>query len=81
MTPWSPTPLRFFGLLGKSLIGAFSLAALVACLPQGRILLCLLGRLCPRIADGLAATIEESTRCLFVCLLDKGRHKGLGERK
>ena len=38
-----------------------SLAAVVAFLARGRILLCLLERLCPRVVDGLAAPLGEAT--------------------
>ena len=60
MTPWSPTSSRIFGFLGGSLIGSFFLAAVVVYLAWGRILSCLLGLLCPRVMDGLAAPLEES---------------------
>ena len=65
MTPWSPTSSRIFGLIGGELIGAFSLAAVVAFLARGRVLSCLLGRLCPRAVDGLAAQLgEAATRAM-----------------
>ena len=61
MMPWTPTSSRIFGLLGGGLIGAFSLATVVVFLACGRILWCLLDRLCPRAVDGLAAPLGEAT--------------------
>ena len=45
---------------GGSLIGAFSLAAVVVYLARGRILSCLLERHCPRVVDGLAIPLKVS---------------------
>ena len=65
MTPWSPTSSRIFGLIGGGLIGAFSLAAVVAFLARGRVISFLLGWLCPRAVDGLAAPLgEAATRAM-----------------
>ena len=47
-------------MLGGGLIGAFSLAAVVIFLARGRVIFYLLGRLCHRAADGLAAPLGEA---------------------